>query len=356
MSTQQLLLDIIQDHGLSQMVLEPTCSDNILDLFFTSVPTLIEKIQIIPGLSDHDVVVVQTKMRISATKQTNRRIPLYNKANWEAMRNEIEPLEGEINNLVLQTVHIDDVWRKLSDSILHVVNKYIPYKITRKRRSLPWISVQLRKQIKRRDKLYRQAKRSGSADIYSRFLDLKHSIQREMRKSYWQYINSLILPESVGNVNGSQQQKKFWSYIRSLKKDNNETSSLYTPDGFVTENNKKAEVLNAQFKSVFTVEPNESLPDKGPSPHPTMPDFNITISGIKKLLHNLNVHKATGPDEISARVLKELGDILAPTLKIIFDYSLYTGTVCSNIGKWQMSLLSLRKVTDLNPITIGLSP
>ena len=58
-----------------------------------------------------------------------------------------------------------------------------------------------------------------------------------------------------------------------------------------------------------------------------MPDFNITISGIRKLLHNLNVHKATGPDEISARVLKELGDILAPTLKIIFDYSLYTGTV-----------------------------
>ena len=51
-------------------------------------------------------------MRISATKQTNRRIPLYNKANWEAMRNEIEPLEGEINNLVLETVHIDDVWRK----------------------------------------------------------------------------------------------------------------------------------------------------------------------------------------------------------------------------------------------------
>ena len=159
------------------------------------------------------LLLFKQKLRISATKQTNRRIPLYNKANWEAMRNEIEPLEGEINNLVLQTVHIDDVWRKLSDSILHVVNKYIPYKITRKRRSLPWISVQLRKQIKRRDKLYRQAKRSGSADIYSRFLDLKHLIQREMRKSYWQYINSLILPESVGNVNGSQQQKQFWSYI-----------------------------------------------------------------------------------------------------------------------------------------------
>ena len=65
----------------------------------------------------------------------------------------------------------------------------------------------------------------------------------------------------------------------------------------------------------YTINSNESLPDKGPSPHPTMPDFNITISGIKKLLHNLNVHKATGPDEISARVLKELGDILNKLLQ-----------------------------------------
>ena len=51
-------------------------------------------------------------------------------------------------------------------------------------------------------------------------------------------------------------------------------------------------VLNAQFKSVFTVESNEPLPDKGPSPHPTMPDFSIISGhGIKSLLHNLNVHK-----------------------------------------------------------------
>lgn len=45
------------------------------------------------------------------------------------------------------------------------------------------------------------------------------------------------------------------------------------------------------------------------------------------LLQNLNVHKATGPDKISARVLKELSGVLAPTLKSIFDYSLNTSAV-----------------------------
>ena len=61
-----------------------------------------------------------------------------------------------------------------------------------------------------------------------------------------------------------------------------------------------------------------------------MPDISITVSGIKSLLHNLNVHKATDPDEISARILKEAGDILAPTLKITFDYSLSTGIIPEN--------------------------
>ena len=32
----------------------------------------------------------------------------------------------------------------------------------------------------------------------------------------------------------------------------------------------KAKISNEQFQSVFIMEPNSSLPSKGPSPHPTM--------------------------------------------------------------------------------------
>jgi len=105
---------------------------------------------------------------------------------------------------------------------------------------------------------------------------------------------------------------------------------LHTPNGLVTDNIKKAEALNAQFKSVFTIEPNQPLPDKGLSPYPIMSDIIRTVTRIVNLLQNLDVHKATGPDEISARVLKELSDVLSPTLKIIFDYSLDTSTVLKN--------------------------
>ena len=39
-------------------------------------------------------------------------------------------------------------------------------------------------------------------------------------------------------------------------------------EGIIYSDNKtKAEILNKQFSSVFTVEPDGDLPDLGPSPH-----------------------------------------------------------------------------------------
>ena len=63
------------------MVTEPTRLNNTLDLFFTNLLTLIQEVEIVPGLSDHDAVIVQSKMRMSLAKQANRKISLYSKAN-----------------------------------------------------------------------------------------------------------------------------------------------------------------------------------------------------------------------------------------------------------------------------------
>ena len=45
----------LDDFGLVQMVSEPTRGDNIFDLFLTTNPTLVNSVEILPGLSDHDI-------------------------------------------------------------------------------------------------------------------------------------------------------------------------------------------------------------------------------------------------------------------------------------------------------------
>ena len=97
----------------------------------------------------------------------------------------------------------------------------------------------------------------------------------------------------------------------------------------VADTKQKANILNEQFKSVFTTESIDNIPNKGVSPHPVIPSLTITTPAIQKLLNNINPHKASGPDNISGRILKDLQNFTAAFLTIIFKKSLQTGCVPS---------------------------
>ena len=87
----------------------------------------------------------------------------------------------------------------------------------------------------------------------------------------------------------------------------------------------KSTLLNQQFKSVFTPrDPDNQVPRLyGPS----FPSIRPLTMGVQKLLCKLNVKKASGPDNISCKILRELSVEIAPVLTSIFQQSLDTGTV-----------------------------
>ena len=51
--------EVISDHGLTQIVKEPTRGDNTLDLIAANRPNQINRTQVFPGLSDHDAVYTE---------------------------------------------------------------------------------------------------------------------------------------------------------------------------------------------------------------------------------------------------------------------------------------------------------
>ena len=61
-----------------------------------------------------------------------------------------------------------------------------------------------------------------------------------------------------------------------------------------------------------------------------MSDICITTSGILILLRGLNVYKASGPDLISTRFLKETAEVTAPIPKLIFEASLRSDEIPFN--------------------------
>jgi len=70
-----------------------------------------------------------------------------------------------------------------------------------------------------------------------------------------------------------------------------------------------------------------------------MPLIKLTVhtTGVAKLLRGLKPHKATGPDQVPARILKEIADEIAPAITLLFQASLQQGAVPSD---WSEALVT----------------
>jgi hypothetical protein len=80
----------------------------------------------------------------------------------------------------------------------------------------------------------------------------------------------------------------------------------------ISDSKGKAELLLNQFKSVFTKPTNNDLPSTRIQSKNNIRQIIIDQKDLEKLLTNINLSKASGPDNIPNRILKECAIHLAP--------------------------------------------
>ena len=85
-ANSQELLEIAEEFELEQMQMKTTRENNNLDRFFTSHPSLVKSVNTIPGISDHDMVVVDIELKPHYKRPKRREIFTYKKANWEDIK------------------------------------------------------------------------------------------------------------------------------------------------------------------------------------------------------------------------------------------------------------------------------
>jgi hypothetical protein len=122
--------------------------------------------------------------------------------------------------------------------------------------------------------------------------------------------------------------KKFWQYmyIKSRKKDTINIAALINSSGEeVIDSKGKVDILNQQYDSVFTDENMLEIPELGDNSISDIGKLTVTENGVNKLLKNLNITKAIGPDLIPSRVLKEAAGQIKPFLTRIFNQTLESG-------------------------------
>jgi gentisate 1,2-dioxygenase len=109
----------------------------------------------------------------------------------------------------------------------------------------------LKKMFKKKQRLYKQAKRTNKWNNYKHF---QKEIKKQIRKAEWTYINDTILKGLKSN-----NAKPFWKYIKSRKNDNIGVSPLKSSGKLVSDSKGKDEILTQQFKFVFTVDKSTAI-------------------------------------------------------------------------------------------------
>ena len=102
----QVFMDMLDEAALTQTVTEPTRDSNTLDLFATNNDTLITRCEVILGISDHNAVLVESRLRPLRQKTPRRSIPIWRKANWDGIRS-----------------HISQAWEQLTGNRQFLIKK-----------------------------------------------------------------------------------------------------------------------------------------------------------------------------------------------------------------------------------------
>ena len=90
-------------------------------------------------------------------------------------------------------------------------DKHIPSKTSRSVSSIPWITPETRRKIRRKNKTHAKAKKTGSSKLRSKFKTLRREIKADVRKQHDLYVNNLVMLR--------QTPRDFYRYINSQKKD-----------------------------------------------------------------------------------------------------------------------------------------
>ena len=304
-----MLCNVSEGHCLEQIVHFPTRKENTLDLFFTNNPNLIDSVKPIPGISDHDSIV-QVNFNVSAPVQKTKphKIYKFKQANFDKMREELSIFSSEYfqNNSHLNSV--DTNWISLKKKLLEVMDKYIPSKMSSTQFNLPYVTRGIKRKIKIKQRLYNKARKTKKEKDWSKFKTLRKNIQNMLKNARWKYLNEIIGPSLSDNP------KAFYGYTKKLKQDSVGIQQLRDEGVLKAESKDKANILGKQFESIFTQEDTSHIPIKSSLPYPSMPKIQVQRRAVEKLLQDIRANKAAGPDELPARVLKEMASEISTLL------------------------------------------
>ncbi|BHF73133.1 hypothetical protein SprV_0401620900 [Sparganum proliferum] len=315
------LLKSVQRSHLTQHVPSPTrLRDgqlaNCLDLVLTKAPESVDVVNCLPPLGKSNHVVLQWESSpFSVPDQSiviGRNIWRgdFGQMRLDMRRRDWKPA---LTGCVLKD------WLELKAVLNELITRYYPMskkKITSRPR---WLKCSLKVEADRKQRLWKAYLRDKTNDSMNRYKAQRKRVKCLVYNARRDFEGNLL------NYAG-ENPKLFFNYIRQSTRNRDPTPMIKRDDGVeLYKDDEKAEHLSRFFQSVFTRDVAVPADHYNVDDVLTIDSVVFTKAIVQEELLRLKEAKSPGPDEIPAKLLKELATELAEPVCLLFQASLDAG-------------------------------
>ena len=279
------------------------------------------------GRSDHAVVLSDFSSVLPRREPpVKRTVFRYNRADWDRLRAHLRNVEwGDII-----TEDPETSCEQVTASITAAVAQFVPSKVLETRPSDPvWWTPECTETEREKEKRWRDwRKHPYDPALQQAFTDSVTVAIATQFRSRRAKEDSLRRSLSTGSL----RDKQWWTKLKNAAGNRTQPEIPLVVDSDGREwatSSEKAEAFARFFSKKCSVAGPDlveaDLPDPAPSEAPPLRTIRFRPQAVRRLLARLDVSKATGPDGISARVLKECAHELAEPLSKLFALCFRSG-------------------------------
>ena len=326
------LAQLCINQNLQIHIMEPTritaTSSSCLDQILTNFPNFVYDTHVDIPLDncDHCTVAAQINFKIPAEEPYHRDIWLYKDADQKGFQEAIMSADWDE---CFVTDDINDACVKWTEKLIEIAKLYIPNKTVLIRpKDKPWYNNNLRK-LKR--KVKRKYKKAKSSNLNSLWNDYK-AIQNEYVESL-KNAEQLYKAERNNKLKENRNSKSWWNVVNDIlgKGGSDSYPTLEEPGthNYIYDSQSKATAFNNLFLTHSTIDTsNAHLPaDELGLNDNTIEDVNVTENEVLDILSTIDTNKSSGPDNVSAKILRLAGSSIVPSLTKLIKLSLQKSIV-----------------------------
>ena len=240
---------------------------------------------------------------------------------------------------------VDDILNALELVLNQAVKEHIPLKQKRVKKSKQpdWLNNSIINAITQRDKELREARKSNNPNNWAKYKRTKCFVTNLIRKSKRNYFQ-----ESIDKNKGNP--KEIWKAMKSLTKAKklSKITEMKRDDGTSeTDAHAIVNMLNEFFVNIASNLQTDTTPTEmdtirledfvSSTLNNCITQFNIpaiSVQDTQRMIDQLSIGKATGPDDVSVRLLKIIAPVFCEPLTQLFNLSIVKGRFPS---KWKVA-------------------